>query len=100
MKAYGGVEIQLHAFLTSVLDGGEWSVLRSGHSTPSETALGTHWMGDWVGPRAGLDTVVKRKIPNQARNLSLRNIKVVIFHVLVFLSIYLYLRSQYLLSES
>jgi hypothetical protein len=24
----------------------------------------THWIGGWVGPRAVLDTVVKRKIPN------------------------------------
>jgi hypothetical protein len=24
----------------------------------------THWIGGWVGPRAGLDTVVKRKIPS------------------------------------
>jgi hypothetical protein len=27
-----------------------------------ERSLGTHWIGGWVGPRAGLDTVVKRKI--------------------------------------
>jgi hypothetical protein len=29
MKTYWGVEIRLHAFLTSVLDGGEWRTLRS-----------------------------------------------------------------------
>jgi len=23
---------------------------------------GTHWVGGWVGPRAGLDAVAKRKI--------------------------------------
>jgi hypothetical protein len=39
----GGVEIQLHAFLTSILDGGEWSASRSGRFTPRERALGTHW---------------------------------------------------------
>jgi hypothetical protein len=28
MKAYCGMDIQLHTFLTSALDGGEWSVSR------------------------------------------------------------------------
>jgi hypothetical protein len=28
-----------------------------------ERAPGTHWRGGWVGPRAVLDAVVKRKIP-------------------------------------
>jgi len=30
----------------------------------------THWIGGWVGPRAGLDVMVKRKISNpcQASN--------------------------------
>jgi len=30
----GGVEVQLHAFLTSELDGGEWSASRSERFTP------------------------------------------------------------------
>jgi hypothetical protein len=30
---------------------------------PRETAPDTHWIGGWVGPRAVLDVVVKRKIP-------------------------------------
>jgi hypothetical protein len=32
--------------------------------TPRERASGIHWIGGWVGPRTGLDTVVKRKIPS------------------------------------
>jgi hypothetical protein len=27
----------------------------------------THWIGGWMGPRAVLDTVVKRKIPSSRR---------------------------------
>jgi hypothetical protein len=28
----------------------------------------THWIGGWVGTRAVLDAVVKRKIPNPRRD--------------------------------
>jgi hypothetical protein len=28
---------------------------------PGESAPGTHWVGRWVDPRAGLDDVEKRK---------------------------------------
>jgi hypothetical protein len=66
MKAYGGVEVLLHAFLNSELDGGEWSASRPGHFIPRERDPGIHCIGCWVGPRAGVDQVVKRKVPGPA----------------------------------
>jgi hypothetical protein len=36
MKAYGGVDINIHIFLTSGLPGGEWSASRPGCFTPGE----------------------------------------------------------------
>jgi hypothetical protein len=53
--------------LTSALDGGEWSASRSSGFTPRERVSDTHWIGGWVGPRAVLDTVVKKKIPSHRR---------------------------------
>jgi len=44
--------------LTLTLVGGEWSASRSGRFTPRERAPSTHWIGGWVGPRAGLDRSV------------------------------------------
>jgi hypothetical protein len=61
MMAYGGVDVQIHVFLTSALVGGEWSGTRSGHFTPGERAIGTHWRGGSVGPSTGLDDKEKRK---------------------------------------
>jgi hypothetical protein len=49
-------------FLASEINGGEWSASRSGRFIPGERATGTHWIGGWVGPRAGVDTEVKKKI--------------------------------------
>jgi hypothetical protein len=60
MKAYGGVDVYIHVFLTSALAGGEWSASRPGRFTPEERAPGTHWIGGWAYPRAGLDDVKKR----------------------------------------
>jgi hypothetical protein len=45
-----------YSFLTSALDGGEWSASRPGSVFPRERAVGTHCTGGWVGLRAGLDT--------------------------------------------
>jgi hypothetical protein len=61
MKVYGGVDLYIHIFLTSALGGGEWSASRPGCFTPGERAPSTYWIGGWVGPRAGLDDVEKRK---------------------------------------
>jgi hypothetical protein len=54
-------------FLTSALDGGEWSASLPGRFTPRERTPGTHRIGGWVGPRVVLDAVVKRKIPSRRR---------------------------------
>jgi hypothetical protein len=59
MKAYGGVYVQTHVFLTSALVRGEWSASRPDRFTPGERAPGTHWIGGWVDPRAGLDDMQK-----------------------------------------
>jgi hypothetical protein len=41
--------------LASALVGGEWSASRPGRFIPGGKAPVTHWIGRWVGPRAGLD---------------------------------------------
>jgi len=68
------VEVQLHTFLTLALNGGEQSASCLSHFTLSVTAPSTHWRG-WAGPRASLDTVVKRQKshnwPHQELNPSL-----------------------------
>jgi hypothetical protein len=39
-----------------------------GRLTPREGAPGTHWIRGWVGPRSGLDAVMKRKFPSPCRD--------------------------------
>jgi hypothetical protein len=70
MKVYGEADVQIHIFLTSALVGGEWSSSRTSHFTPKETAPGTHRIGGWVGPRAGLDNVEKILDPTETRTLT------------------------------
>jgi len=38
MKAYRGVEVKLHIFLASAVDGSEWSASRSSYFYPKEKA--------------------------------------------------------------
>lgn len=63
MKAYGGVDIQLHPFLTLLRDGGEWSDSHPGHFTPGDMVPSTHWIGGWVGTRATADTAEMCPVP-------------------------------------
>jgi hypothetical protein len=53
---------------TWALDGGEWSASRPGCFTFRETALGTHWIGGWVSPRAGLDAVMCNALLQQRKH--------------------------------
>jgi hypothetical protein len=51
MKAYVGVDVYIHVFLTSALVGGELSASRPGRFTPWESVPDIPWVGGWVGPR-------------------------------------------------
>jgi len=51
--------------LTLEIDGGELcSFTPRPLYLPRERVPGTHWVGGWVSSIAGLDAVVKRKIPS------------------------------------
>jgi hypothetical protein len=59
VKVYRVVEVKLHSFLTSALDGGEWSASYPSHFNPGERIpLDTNLVGHTVI----LDMVTKRKI--------------------------------------
>ena len=62
----GRVEVQLHSFLTSVLDGGEWSTSHPGGFNPW-----IHWRWRWVGLRTGLDDFDKNFLPLPGLNAGL-----------------------------
>jgi hypothetical protein len=59
LEGVWGVDGLIHIFLTSALDGGEWSASRLGRFTPGETAPCTRWIGSWMDPRVCLDDVEK-----------------------------------------
>jgi hypothetical protein len=50
-------------FLTSTPDRGKWTVSRPCPFTSGERASDTLWIGGWMSPRAGLETVRRRIFP-------------------------------------
>lgn len=48
-------------FLISTLVVGEWSASPQGRFIPGEREHGTHWIGGWVDPKAGVNNVEKEK---------------------------------------
>jgi hypothetical protein len=69
LKAYGGVDVQIHVFLPPALVG-EWSASSRGRFIlyPGIKTMGTHWIGDRVGPRGGPDDVEKILAPTGTRS--------------------------------
>jgi hypothetical protein len=63
--AGGGI---LHAFSSLVPDGGERLASRPSRFSPNGRPHFIHWIGDWVGPRAGLDAVTEKRVPASAEN--------------------------------
>jgi len=59
------MEVWLYKFLTSSIDGGDWSASGTEPFTDGERAPGTKWIRGSVGLRAGLDAVAKRNFPVQ-----------------------------------
>jgi hypothetical protein len=55
MTTYGGVDVYIHVFLLSAIDGVEWPFSHPCPFTPRERAPFTTWIGGWVDPRAILE---------------------------------------------
>ena len=61
MKAYRGVDVQLHSFTDTAIDAEEWSTSRPRRFTPGGKKLWYPLNRRPVDPRAGLDVLEKRK---------------------------------------
>ena len=59
----GKVEVYLHSFLISALDGGERSTSGTFRFTPGERTPAIHYLGGRVGPRANVHSREKKEIP-------------------------------------
>jgi hypothetical protein len=71
MKTYGGSEGIALPFLTSIPIGGDRSASRPCCFTPGDRAPGSHWIGGWVGPGAGMDAMENKNITCSCQELNL-----------------------------
>jgi hypothetical protein len=69
MKTFEGVGGIAPSFLTSAVDGGEWSASLPARFYRRELPPppGNNCVGDWVSPRVSLDAMEKRKISSACR---------------------------------
>jgi hypothetical protein len=67
MKTWGNADIT-PPFLNSALHGGDWSASSAGRLNAGKRAPGSHWTGNCVGLRPGLDPVDKSFAPARDRN--------------------------------
>ena len=70
MKAYAELEVELHSFLTSILDGGGGYVSYLCHFILWERGSDTDWTVGSVGPTASLDVLEKREICSHWQELN------------------------------
>jgi hypothetical protein len=68
MKMYGAVEVYLHVFLASEVDGGEWSASRTGRFTTGERAPRYSLDRRLGGPQSRTEHDGEKKIPAPAGN--------------------------------
>jgi hypothetical protein len=61
IKKYGGVNVQIHVLLASILVEDELSAPRQIFLILGERGPVTVWIGGWVGPKIGLDDMGSRK---------------------------------------
>jgi hypothetical protein len=61
MKAYGGMDVEIHIFLSTALVVGERSASNPCRFIPGERDPGFIWIGGLVDHRAGLDDVKNRE---------------------------------------
>jgi hypothetical protein len=99
MKAYGGVDVYIHIFLTSALIGGEWSASRPGRFTPGERAPFTHWIGGCGrrGEEKILDHTGTRTPTPRSSSLSLYRLSCPGSYVYIYIYIYIYIYKRIIL---
>jgi hypothetical protein len=86
MKAYEGVDVTIHIFLTSALVGRKLSASCLGlFSLPGKSHPCSHWIGGWVGPGIGVDDMKKKYCPYRDSNSVSSTIKPVVSRYTIFI---------------